>query len=139
MVGDDAQRRLDPGVVSVGMGQTAGFANQRLKKVRIEIADLALHNRGDAFQSRACVYRWLWKWVEVAARVAIELHEHEIPDLDIASAVAAECAVPMAFVGGIRAHVVEDFAARTAGAGIAHSPEVFLQARNGNDAILGRA
>ena len=37
--------------------------------------------------------------VERAARVAIELHEHEIPDLDVAAALAGEFAVGVAFFG----------------------------------------
>ena len=46
----------------------------------------------------------------------------------------------MAFaVGGFRAHVVVDFAARAARAGVAHGPEIILQAGNFDDAIFGRA
>src|SRR6266849_4386825 len=36
-----------------------------------------------------------------------------------------------------RAHIVMNLAARSAGAAIAHGPEVFLQARNGENAVSG--
>ena len=71
--------------------------------------------------------------------LAIELHEDQIPDFDVAAAVAAECAIGVALIGSRRAHVVMDFAARAARAGIAHGPEVFLQPGNGDDAVARRA
>src|SRR5882762_9049914 len=69
---------------------------------------------------------------------AIELHEHEVPDFDIAATFAAEFAVGVALIGGCGAHVVVNFAARAAGAGVAHGPEVFFKAGNRNDAIFWR-
>ena len=45
----------------------------------------------------------------------------------------------MSLIGRGRAHIVMNFAARAAGAGIAHGPEVFLQAGDGNDAVARRA
>ena len=45
----------------------------------------------------------------------------------------------MALIGGCGAHVVENFAARTAGTGVAHGPEIFFQAGDGNDAVFWRA
>jgi hypothetical protein len=54
--------------------------------------------------------------------VAVELHEHEIPDLDVAVAVRVlGTRGPARDAGAV---VVEDFAARTAGAGVGHLPEV---------------
>ncbi len=41
----------------------------------------------------------------------------------------------MAFFGGYGAHVVEDFAAGAAGAGVAHGPEIVFQAGDGDDAV----
>ena len=71
--------------------------------------------------------------------IAIELHEDQIPDFDVAAAFAAERAVGVALLGGRRAHVVVNFAARAAGAGVAHGPEVFLQAGNRDHALARRA
>ncbi len=75
---------------------------------------------------------------------AVELHEDEVPDFDVAAAVAGEFAIAFAAAGlrgssTARAHVVENFAARAARTGIAHLPEIFLEAGNFDDAIFRRA
>src|SRR5262245_2210713 len=54
--------------------------------------------------------------------VAIELHEDEIPDLDVAVAVRLGCS--RGTTGDVGAVIVEDLRARTARAGVAHLPEV---------------
>ena len=63
------------------------------------------------------------------------MHEDEIPDFDVAAALAGEFAVGVALFGGLRAHVVEDFAARATGSGVAHGPEIVFEAGDGHDAI----
>ena len=63
----------------------------------------------------------------------------KIPDFDVAAAIAGEFAIGVALIGGGGAHVVMNFAARTAGTGIAHRPEIFLEAGNFDDAIFRRA
>ena len=60
---------------------------------------------------------------ERAVGVAEVPHEHEVPELDVA--VAAAVGGP-ALVAPLRAAVVVDLGARTAGAGLAHLPEVVL-------------
>src|SRR4029077_19995117 len=70
-------------------------------------------------------------------RVAVELHEDQIPDFDVAAAIAGELAVGVSFVRCDSPQVVMYFATRSAGAGIAHGPEVFFQSRYGNDALGG--
>ena len=52
------------------------------------------------------------------------LHEDEVPDFDVAAAFTGKLAIDVAFFRGYSAHVVENFAARAAGAGIAHGPEI---------------
>ncbi len=54
--------------------------------------------------------------------VAVELHEHVVPDLDVAVAVFVGRSRRAA--GDLRAVVVEDLGARAARAGVAHHPEV---------------
>ena len=115
------------------------FAHQRLKQIRVEIADFALQDGGDAFEARAGIDRGFGRGLSVAGGVAIELHEDEIPDFDVAAAVAGEFAIGVALIGGRWPHVVVNFAARAAGAGVAHGPEIFLQAGNFDDAVFGRA
>src|SRR5262249_37431915 len=93
------------------------------------------------------VHGWLWQWIEmrfeaVAAHVAkiadaIELHENEIPDFDVTAALAGEFAVGVAFFGRSGPHVIKNFTARTARAGIAHRPKIVFEAGNRDDAISG--
>jgi hypothetical protein len=59
---------------------------------------------------------------ELPVRRAVELHEHEVPDLDPAIAIGIGGAGRP--TGNLRAVVVEDFAARAARAGFAHLPKV---------------
>jgi hypothetical protein len=53
---------------------------------------------------------------------AVELHEHQIPDFDVAVAVSIRRTGRTP--GDVRAVIVEDFRTGTAGAGIAHRPEI---------------
>ena len=77
--------------------------------------------------------------LSVPARVAIELHEDEIPDFDVASAIAGKFAVGMAFDRRLLGPCRRKFRCRAAGAGVAHGPEIIFQAGDGDDAVLGRA
>src|SRR5271165_3257910 len=98
--------------------------NQRREKIRIIIGDDALENCGDTLQSHTSVNRRLRKGSKRAAGIAIELHEDQIPDFYVAAAIAREFAVSVAFLGGCRLHVVENFAAGAARAGVSHGPEI---------------
>src|SRR5258708_21654071 len=60
--------------------------------MRIKIADLTLKHCSGAFKAHAGVHARLRQGSELTAGVAIELHEHEIPDFDEAAAVARKCA-----------------------------------------------
>ena len=81
MVGDDAQVMLELSRLSSGrrVPQTecnfAASLHQRLKQIRVEIADFALQDGGDAFEARAGVDGRLRQGIELAAGVPIELHE----------------------------------------------------------------
>src|SRR5437868_7594558 len=68
--------------------------------------------------------RVIWTCI---AYFAVERHEHQIPDLDIPTAIASELAIGMPLVRRGRAHVVMNLAARTAGAGVAHLPEIVFR------------
>ena len=59
-----------------------------------------------------------------AGRAFLELHEHQVPDLDEAVAVGVGAAGRAA--RDVGAVVVEDFRARAAGAGLAHAPEIVI-------------
>ncbi|MNS87818.1 hypothetical protein D3C72_1217730 [compost metagenome] len=119
MVGDDLQRVL---VQVVDMGLARGRLDQCLEQVDLIVAVHVLQHRGDALQAHAGVHARLGQRRHVALLVAVELHEHEVPDLDVAVAVflgRSRGAAP-----DVRAVVVEDFRARAARAGVGHLPEV---------------
>ncbi len=63
-----------------------------------------------------------------ATRVAVEFHKDQVPNFDVAAAVAWECTICVAEIGSGRAHVVVDFATRAARPGVAHGPEVCFSA-----------
>src|SRR6185437_7778446 len=94
---------------------------------------------GEAFEARACIHGWFGQRLERATCVAVKLHEDEIPDFDVAAAIAAELAIWVALVGGGTTHIVVNFAAGATGADIAHGPEIFLEAGDFDHAVFRRA
>ena len=125
MVGDDLERA----VLEVGHPEDIrGRCNQGLEQVDLVIAVHPLHHGGDSLKAHAGIHRGFWQGMQFAARVAVVLHEYQVPDLDIAVQVIAFAARGAA--GHIRAVVVKKLGAGTAGAGVTHLPEVvFVQAR----------
>ena len=92
-----------------------------------------MQDGGDAFESGSGVDGGLGQRVEHAVGAAVELHEDEVPDFDVAAALAGELALSggalgQLLVAGGDAHVVVNLRAGAAGAGVAHLPEVFLHA-----------
>ena len=137
MVRDDSVRRSKIGRNRTGAvlsgyyiiwnpGQFDRFPDQRSKQICVEVADFVFEDGGHAFEAHAGVDGRLRQGIELAASVAVELHEDEVPDFDIASAVAGKSAIGVALIGRRRAHVVENLAARAARAGVAHGPEILF-------------
>ncbi len=60
----------------------------------------------------------------MAVRIAVELHEDEIPDLDISSAFTGKRTAGVPEFAGFRAKIVMDFGARSTWPGFTHLPEV---------------
>ena len=119
VIGDDAQRRR---IDLRGTRHTGCRADQIAEQIDVVVRMHALHDRGHALQSHARVDRGFRQRRQRAVGRAVVLHEHQVPDLDVAIAV---------FVGRarrsarhLRAMIKEDLAARPAGAGIAHGPEI---------------
>ena len=126
MIGDHAQ-----GLVFeiFRAGKFGRRRDQRLEQIDIVVVMHILQNRGETFQSHAGVYRRFRQRLHVAVGVAIELHENQIPDFDVAIAVLVRTARrPALDLGAV---VVEYFAAGTAGSGIAHRPEIIRGADAG--------
>ncbi len=140
VIGKNSQRRVGLGRRAVMFaGKLAGKIHQRLKKIRLIIADLALQHRGEPLEPRARVDRGLGQQGHVSRCVAIELHENQVPYFDVAAAVAAELTIRVARIRSRGAHVVVDFAARAARTRVSHGPEILLEAGNGNHARFARA
>ena len=104
------------------MGELRGDLYEVLEQVDFVVAMHVLQHSGQTFQPHAGIDAWRRQLRECAVGRAIELHEDEVPDLDEAIAVLVGRSRRTA--GNFRAVVVEDFRARSAGAGIGHLPEI---------------
>lgn len=140
VIGDDLQ-----GVIGqiLHAGLARGGGDQLLEQVDLVVGMHVLQHRRDALQAHAGVHAGLGQAFHVAGGVALELHEHQVPDLDVAIAVflgRARRAAP-----DFRTMVVEDFRTRAAGAGVRHLPEVVgriagaLVVADPDDALGGHA
>ena len=124
MVGDHAQR----GARGIGgAGDLLCRVEQTAEQVDLVVRVHVLHHGRDALEPHAGVHRGLRQWRHPAVGGALELHEHQVPDLDVAVAVLVGAARRAA--GDLGAMVVEDLGAGAAGTGVAHRPEVRLLAQ----------
>src|SRR5262245_35347723 len=64
--------------------------------------------------------------------VAVELHEDEVPDLDITAAITRKRAMRMTPFGSFGAEVIVNFGTWAAGAGVAHLPEIIFFVETNN-------
>src|SRR5690606_31775920 len=119
MVGHDVQRAR---AVVNHLQDFGGSFYQVREQVDFIVAVHALHYCSHALEAHTGVDRRLRQRGHLAAARTIELHEDEVPDFDVTVAVLARRAWRAS--RNIRPVVVEDFAAWTAGAGIAHRPEI---------------
>ncbi len=103
---------------------SAAAADQAAEQVDVVVRVHALHHGGGALEAHAGVHRGLRQPRQDAVGRALELHEDEVPDLDVAVAVLVLRARRAA--RNVGAVVVEDLRARAAGTGVAHGPEVRL-------------
>ena len=124
VVGDHLERRALR-IDIFGTGLFNGLlrsTHQILEEINIVVGVDLLQNGCQTFQAHAGIDVGLGQTVHVACRVAVKLRKHQVPDFHVTIAV---------FVGASRraalnlgATVKEDFRARTAGAGVAHHPEI---------------
>ena len=135
MVGDDAVRgALRP--VRIDASEVGDGADQRAKEVDVVVVVHALQDGGDPLEPHAGVDRGARQVDALAARQRLVLHEHQVPDLDEPVAVGVGRAGRTA--KNVVAMIEEDFGARTAGAGVAHRPEI-VAGRDADDALVGQA
>ena len=121
VVGDDAQR------FAVKVGRTRhgrGRFDQMTEEIDLVVRMHALHDGREALEPHARIDRGFRQRFELAVRVALELHEDEVPDFYEPIAVFVGASGRAA--GDLAAVVVENLAARAARTGVAHGPEVVL-------------
>ena len=134
MVGDDAQGAGGPGIVVVHVGLAGDVLAQlyeALHDVAVEEGALVLHDGGHALQAHARIEVAVRQLRHGAVLLAVELREHEVPELQEAVAVAAGRTV-RASAAHLLAEVEVDLGARAAGAGGAGGPEVIVLAQAGD-------
>ena len=104
-------------------GRLLGRCDERPEHVDVPDRLGALEHREVALEARAGVHARLRQRNQRAVRLRVELHEDEVPDLDV----AVLAPVLRAALGAeLRAEVPEDLGARAARAGVAHAPEVVV-------------
>ena len=137
MVGDDAQRNVRLcGFLIVRAGDLRDLVGNVHHRIHIEQRSHVLAHAGKALQAHAGVDVLLLQLGIIAVAIIIELREHDVPDLDVAVAVAADGAAGFA-AAVLFAAVIINFGAGTARAG-AVLPEIVLLAE-AEDMALGNA
>jgi len=138
MVGDDPHGHVVGVVVAIALaGEFLNVGDDAAQQIAVVIALHPLHDRRDTLQAHAGVDGRFGQGRHVAVGIAVELHEDQIPQFQIAVALAfADTAVVAA--GHVFALVDKDLRARAAGARIAHGPEVVLFA-HADEAFFGDA
>ena len=94
-----------------------------LEEIRAVVARDALDHGRQPLETRAGVDRGPRQRRHLAGRGAVELHEHEVPDLEPAPAAAGRIADGAA-AGGVGSEIDVDLGAGPARARLAHRPEV---------------
>ena len=140
MVGDDAQRTrralIALGIIRLTRDLLAE-RDQTLHKVAIIVSTLVLHDCSHALETHTGIEVAMRKLGHRAVFLAIELREHEIPELKESVAVAARSTIGVAATNFL-ALIEIDLGARAARTGGACRPEVVILAQTGN-VILGNA
>ena len=63
--------------------QLSGSLNQTLEQIDFINGMNALHHSSNTFQTHSGVDRWPRQWCQLSVSRPIELHENEVPDLDV--------------------------------------------------------
>ena len=108
-------------------GEGFHLADEAGEDVRLVVAFLVLENHAQALEAHARVDVLGGKGLQVAVGLALILHEHQVPDFNHIVIVRVHQLAAGNFGNFlVRAQVDVNLAAGTAGAGIAHFPEVVV-------------
>ncbi|MND20558.1 hypothetical protein D3C80_108910 [compost metagenome] len=124
MVRDNAQRFV------AQIGCTGHFShgfNQGAEQIDVVVGVDVLQNSRDTLQTHTGIYGRLRQRLHSAVNLTVELHEDDVPDLNVAIAIffcRARRSTP-----NVVAVIVEDLGTRTARTCVAHLPEVVRRIR----------
>ena len=141
MVGQDAVRRPLPShAARIGPSHQGRHAlEQRHEQVGVEVVVLALQHRRDPLQASPGVHGWFRQRRQGAIGRPIELHEHQVPDLEEPPGLRLrlELRLRQDWRGGslppLEVHV--DLGTGAAGSRLAHLPEIVLVAQPEDPAV----
>ena len=116
-------------------GYLRNIINNRRKQVGVIIARFVLQNSNHPFQSGAGINMLCRKFMKIALIVTMVLYKDQIPQFDKSSTITidvADVAGNIFFIATFGPHVEMNFTAWSAGADIAHLPEIILFAETLN-------
>ena len=119
---DDTPQNITAALQVARAGHVGSSPDQCPEQVDVIVVVHALHDRGEPLEPHAGIDRRGRQVVQLTVAAAVVLHEHEVPDLDVAVAVLFGCARRTA--RHVFTVVVKNLGAGTAGTGVAHGPEV---------------
>ena len=126
-------------VLAVTFAGHGGYAlDRRLEHVGIVIRFFALQDHAQTLEAHTRIHMLGGQRLQLAARLAVELHEHEVPNLDhqMMARVDHVTARDRGDIGLVT-QIEVDLAARTAGTRLAHLPEVVVLVA-ADDVVLGQ-
>ncbi len=135
MIGDDPVRHAAR-AFRLDLGEIGDVGDDGAEQIDLVVVVGALQHRSDALQPHAGVDRGPRQRDALAGRHLLELHEHQVPDLDEAVAVGLGRARWPA--GNARTVIVEDLRAWAARAEVAHLPEI-VGPGDAHDPALGQS
>src|SRR5262249_50183489 len=100
--------------------------DDRSKEIGVVVARDALRGRAQTLEARTRVDALRGQRNQSSIGEALELHEHEVPQLDPTGSVRTWLLIEARQVRLARTHPVVDLGARSAWARVAHRPEVVL-------------
>ena len=140
VVGDDSHAHVILGLARlVALARNLGRqVDHRPQEVGVVVAQDALFDDSNPLEPRTCIDRRGRQGLHLAAFMTLELHEHEIPELEPTAPVGSRLIAERARVDVVDAEGVVNLGTRAARTGVAHLPEVVFGAA-ADDALVRKA